>query len=82
MLVAIALVHVDVVDAVARSEAEHLVGVPSPAPARAVDMEPAGRVGSRALDVEIELVDEIVARTGRLAGMRRMWRRSNIPPRW
>src|SRR5829696_6730163 len=65
MLVAIALVHMDVVDTVAGCEAEDVVWrVKLRAPARAVGMEPAGRVGSQALDVKIELVDEIVARTG------------------
>jgi hypothetical protein len=65
MLVAVALVHMDVVDAVTGSEAEHLVGrVRLRSPARTVGVEAAGRVVERALDVIIELVDKIVARTG------------------
>src|SRR5215204_1789793 len=65
MLVAIALVHVDVVDTVAGCEAEDVVWrVKLRAPARAVGMEPPGRVGSQALDVKVELVVVIVARTG------------------
>ena len=69
MLVAITLVHVDVVDAVAGCEPEHLVRRAMLwSPARAEGKEPARRIGSQALDVEIELVDEIIAWTGTVGG--------------
>lgn len=62
VLIAIPLVHVDVVNAVAGSEAKDLVRrVVLRPPARTVGVEPAGRVGERAFDVEIELVGEVVA---------------------
>jgi hypothetical protein len=65
MLVAIALVHVDVMDAVAGTETEYVVRrTQFRSPTRSVGVEPASGVGSRTLDVIIELVDEIVAGTG------------------
>ena len=64
MLIAIALVHMDVVDAVAGCEAEDVVWcVNLRPPARAIGVESASRSRFEALDVKIELVDEIVART-------------------
>ena len=55
----------DVVNAVAGSETEHLVGGPVLwAPSRTVRVQPAGPIGEQPLDVNIELVDEVVSGAG------------------
>jgi hypothetical protein len=61
---AVALVHVDVVDAVAGSEAEDLVAGGLGSPPLPEGVQPGGGVGGGALDVVVELVGEVVVWPG------------------
>lgn len=73
---AVALVHVDVVDAVPGQEAEDLVADGGLGPeALAEHVRPGGRIGHRALDVVVEQIGQVVVGALRVRGQRTHRRR-------